>query len=550
MRFTDRTAYDPAQPDIDGLSSNPSLHTTGTVLTIDELAEGAVEDALSVDIPPQALAIGQHVMRIEDERQAASEGVELGEDRVNSERELHIEAALRDIGPGSTPSPATVHDPKLEKISKKIDPEIATRKATILAMETRIAQLAATRGLMPKTAEEIHLIEQAGLSKSRIQALELEKHKIEESMKPSSDPLTRRKLQQERDRMRGDLPGIDDAILWQLKQFGIDTSLGPTEVLKQLATVTVASPRMIADMIREIKRVRDNQGQSKKQSRREDRARRRRGEAPVHELQTSKAEKRRNERNSYNRIARTGNVLAINDPTSGDDELYVVYGIEPVQAVFTDPVTGGSVELVYDNGTPVYMDDVRALNLSNPGSSPTIYAIDPTTGSKKELDTRSADVLKLIHKGEEWVTLGQLYTPEEAKETYIDGAEGYSLSPLKVRLDDLVFGLYGDPDQRAIELTEKEREEALRTHLVWQSTLPSSSVRVSGPHPSVGVFDGQNGHFVKPFTYAEHRRDTYINEILRSRRIASSGARAGEVKPPKGIDDPNKPFYRGPRRRR
>lgn len=546
MRRPDRISYDPTQPDLEGLRADPGKHLAhfppGSTTTIEDLASAAIASSIQTD---QDLTLEDTPMSIghaETPRIAGSRQAELD---VDAERRAYLEAGLD----SSVPHPQEARI--LGQVSKK-RAEIAQLQAGLASLQSELLAERTARGVNPLKSElETNLEQQVAYEKKAIEKAEGEIAKLQAKLEEVNDPFQRAKMQQELKRLEGDTPKLPEVILAEL-------GLAPNSGTKAIAAGLVkwlanplTSPRIAADMVAAIKVARADRGLTKKQQRAVDRALVRLGKPPAYGTGTekrtdwipgrskSKKDQAKSQETSYSQVAKIGNVLEI----SGD--FYAVQGIAGEQAVHLMP-DGTKGGLFYDEACtrPVIMDSSFELALANPGTAQ-VYS-----SSGQKLDLSKDETRKAIHKGEEWISMQRLFTPEEAEQALLDGASRNDLAMQCIRLDDLVIGIGGDPSRRAKVLKEAERLKKLQESLVWQNLSDTASVPIAHPEASVPVFEDQNGHFVRPFTYAEQRRMEYLQSILESRTTASIIHRRGDIRPSKGFDDTSSSRTRGPRRRR
>ncbi len=541
MRHADRIGiHDTTQTNIPGLLDDPDAHFAPGGPRDRAALEAMAEHAINMAYGATQLStrIDKSPMTTTPERRATADGAKVGEDEVIAERRKYIEAALRDPMPGAA-IPPHPDEPKIRDAITKGYGDLATIQAGITAMEAELAPITAARGASPiESTWESNLKQQIAYAKQKEQEKIGEIRKLQESLEPERDPFTRAKLQQELARMDGDLPGGKEARAHELGG-GLRGFF--------------SNPHTVLDSWRERARVNAERGSTKRQQRREDRALANRGEAPVHGRDTSWLTDIRDDlkskKTSYAEIARVGNVIEV------DGELLFVQDIEPAHAVYIGP-SGIKEELFFEDGTPVKMDEVDNLLLRPPGSRPKTYVnrpdpAKPGSFKREEIKLSQKDIKDSIHHGEEKVVLGHMHTREEAKDILMNGAEAIDLAPLYIRLDDLVLSVKGDPPTAKI-ITGKERKKAIDEMLVWQDlgSDPSGAPKVASPDGRIRVFDGQGGHFVRPFAYPEHRRDSFERYVKESRLRAAADARKATIRPPKDdIKDPSKPYYKGPRRK-
>jgi hypothetical protein len=528
MRNTERVAYEPWVVDIPGITP-----PTGSTKTADDLADAAIEAAMSIPILDPS--ISPPVMNNKRVEEARATGTQSAENAADAAQRQSLERAL------SPPDALGPHPMSAESTGKiaKMTAEIADIQVRLPAMEAELARARAANPSGIRTTYERTLEQNIVNSKSREQKLSGDITKLEGSAKPAADPLTRLKIQKELDAANGIMPSAIDARRHRLGRH---------------LRAFVQGPYTGIDSVREARRVQSERGLTRKQQRRLDRHRISMGLPPVngtgHErpildrvplLKTaSEKEDKKSEETSYNRIARTGNILELGE---GSKDFVIVQDISAEGVMYTNS-DGTESELYYLDGSGqglsrVQMDNPANLFLQtteNPPVGVLRSVPDPTspTGFKQkweEVNLKSEDIKGRIHQGEEWVTLGQLWSPEDAKEALKTGMDGDQLSPKKIRLDDLVFGIEGDPNTRAIVLNNKRRKDVLYHHLVWQDIRHTSSVDTRVP-----VFDGHNGHFVRPLTYPEQRRMSIVTQVEQSRAQAAASARQkslGGVRPPR-----------------
>ncbi|MDQ5914051.1 MAG: hypothetical protein QG623_670 [Patescibacteria group bacterium] len=540
-----RTSYDQFQDPIEGLRTDPDTHTAGSTDTVDNLARAAIDAAFSLKVTPGQFNLGNEMFTSQQRGQSIRAGGIAAEDDLRIERSQIINAKL-----GLSPHPNQV---EISGDISKWQGEISARQASIPSMQSRLRDLEAARlapGASPlETEEEINLKQQVALYGKRIDELQRNIVKATETESPTTDPFTAAKLRQEQERLGGIQPRARDALRYEIQSQGISGFL---------------NPRVWADGFRAFRMVRADRGLGARAARRIDRARLRTGDHTIHGAGTERPirdkfikskDKKDNEKSTetiYSRIAQVGQVIEMDN-----GELLVVQDVQPEVAYITAP-DGTEQLLIYPDGTPVVMDDLADALLKKTGSKPQVARVTGLGPTGRPLTTTvdldSPALLESIHKGEEWVTLGQLFVPEDAERLLLDGVSEDQISPVCIRLNDLVFGLGGDPARRAKIKSEKDRVDILETHVVWQRTVQKPGEHtppVSLVEGSIKIFDGHDGHFVRPFTYPEQRKQSYLSEIETSREAAGRAAREAELRPPKGgLRDDRRTYYKGPQRRR
>ncbi len=515
---SERVRLDPSVHEIVGTTHN-TYYSGQTRDAQRVLAQNAINLALAVPVESLNLSLDDPVMTRELDVAARDAGFHAAEVAATNQHITALDSSLRPPG-AYTPDPSKV-TPLQEEMVKAGD------TLTYLQAELDALVLAKPPG-QPTTEYEMYLVGQIGQTKTYHNTLQAELAKLRAEVAPKSDPFSRRITKQKRQELRGGVTTGREAFSYEVRTGG------------------KLNPKVWADGLRAARGVRAAQGSTPSQQRAEDKGRAAQGLPPIHEatrhtslwdsakrrvgLETpAQRNHSKSRETSYNKIARVGNVLVV------EGRPFFVRDIIPEKAVFTLP-NGSEEDLFYldekgKKAGPVLMDDQDDVLLNGPGTKPKMCIAqsvpDPAGGSPTiklvEVDPKQAK--PNIHKGEEMVVLGPLFTEEEAKDILtgeIDPSTGETskeiLSTQSRRLDDLIF------DATVIS-EEEERQSILEDLLTWQYAVDGSPES----DPRVPILDGHDGHFVRPFSYRDHRKNTYRVQRDKAVYDASLSRRHGEV---------------------